>query len=188
MIHLRPATVPDAEPLSILATATFHDGWGDVIGETAAREYAAHHLTPERLQREIADPDTHGYLLAAEDDSPATLLGYVKLDFVRPAHDSVTGARPVLLQRLYVVAQGRGTGIADALLIGIESEATKRDYETLWLECDPRNTRAWRFYEKRSFVARAQVPYLLPGGQNDEVRVMERGIVTPEIVRSTTMR
>ncbi|MBC8141469.1 MAG: GNAT family N-acetyltransferase [Armatimonadetes bacterium] len=173
MIELRPATIPDAEALSVLATTTFHDGWADIIGTAAAHEYTAHYLTPGRLTAEIADRDTHFYLLAFSD---AALLGYAKLDFARPTHGSVTGERPVLLQRLYVAASGRGTGVADTLLTGIEEVASRRGYETLWLECDPRNVRAWRFYEKRGFVARDKVAYILPGGQNDEVRVMERGV------------
>lgn len=182
---LRPATPADAEALATLAVATFHDGWANIIGQEAARQYAAHHLTPERLRAEIADKAAHDYLLATGGD---TLLGYAKLDLLRAAHESVRGAYPVLLQRLYLAASAHGTGLADTLLTGIEAEATRHDRQTLWLECDPRNVRAWRFYEKRGFATRAQVAYILPGGQNDEVRVMERAIAdtsTPEAVRST---
>lgn len=186
MEELRRATIDDAEALSALATATFHDGWAEIVGETAAQEYAAHYLTPERLRSELADPDAHGYVVATQN---TVLIGYAKLDLLRPAHGGVTGTLPVLLQRLYVAARKRGTGTADALLTTIEADAARHGFDTLWLECDPRNARAWRFYEGRGFAVREQVSYHLPGGQNDQVRVLERPIAsaTRETVRSTTM-
>ncbi len=175
MFVLRPATPLDADKLSPVATTTFADGWADIIGVTIAEGYAQKHLTPERLRSEIADTGVAVFLLAINAATSA-IIGYAKLDTGRAAHESVTGQAPVLLQRLYVAEAGRGTGVADLLLAEIEGEAAARGFRTLWLECDPHNRRAWAFYEKRGFAARAPSPYHYPGGVNENVRVMERAI------------
>lgn len=165
----------DADALSHLATETFHDGWAAIIGEEFATAYAAEHLHSGQLRAEIEDADAH-YFVLATDEKTGTIVAYGKLGWRRPPHESVLGPCPVVLQRFYVAASGRGTGVADALLMACEQEATRRGFSTLWLECDPRNERAWRFYEKRGFVARGEAVYHYPNGFNDQIRVMERVI------------
>lgn len=173
MFVFRSATPDDAEELSCVALETFRDGWSDVIGEEFATAYATEHLSREQLLREIQLPDANDFVLAIEETTSA-IIGYGKLDRTRPAHESVTGVNPVLLQRFYVSAVGRGTGVAAALLASCEQKATKNGFATLWLECDPRNERAWRFYEKRGFVARGGAIYYYPNGFNDKIRILER--------------
>lgn len=173
MFVIRDASPGDADELSRVAIETFQEGWGGIIGEQAAREYSAEHLTAGRLSAEIKDRDTHYFALLTDQVSGA-IIGYGKLILTRPPHDSIRGGRPVLLQRLYLSASGRGTGAADALLTACECEALRLGFDTLWLECDPRNVRAWRFYEKRGFVARGGAIYHYPRGYNDKIRVMER--------------
>ncbi len=181
----RPAAPNDADELSRVATETFHDGWAAIIGATFASDYAAEHLNNDRLGTEITDGDTHYFALATEAETGA-IIGYGKLGLTRLPHESVTGPRPVVLQRFYVSAVGRGTGIADALLLACEAEATRRGFSTLWLECDPRNERAWRFYEKRGFEARGTAVYHYPNGCNDQIRIMER-VIRRHAVRSETV-
>lgn len=180
-VTIRSGVPTDAPELSRLATETFIDGWATVVGSDAASGYAAHYLTAERLHTELYDTEAHFFSLATNGETGA-ITGYGKLDLLRPAHESVTGVSPVLLQRLYVAASVRGLGVADALLVALETEATRRGYGTLWLECDPQNPRAWRFYEKRDFAVRGQVAYALPNGQNDNVFVMERAISVRQTV------
>ncbi|MBC7805686.1 MAG: GNAT family N-acetyltransferase [Akkermansiaceae bacterium] len=179
MFALRVAVPSDAEELSRLATETFHDGWASIIGEEFANAYAAEHLRSERLGAEIEEGDTHHFALATNAETGA-IIGYGKLGLKRPAHESVLGPRPVVLQRFYVAAAGRGTGVADALLSACEQEATRLLFATLWLECDPRNERAWRFYERRGFIARGVSIYHYPNGFNDKIRIMERPITGGE--------
>lgn len=174
-VTIRKARPSDTEELSALAAQTFAEAWSPVIGEKSARAYAATYLTPDILRAEIIATEKCTIDVAVENET-AAILGYTKLDWERFAPSEVTGTNPVLLQRLYVLAAGRGVGVADALLQFAIEVAKQRDKQTLWLECDPRNSRAARFYTKRGFVAVGKTVYYHPGGYNDQVAIMERSI------------
>lgn len=175
MFVVRAAVPADAEELSDVAGETFRDGWADVIGAEPAEAYIAESLNSERLRAELADPHSHYFVLATSPETGA-IFGYGKLDIQRRPHPSVTGTNPVLLQRFYVSAPGRGRGAADSLLSACEQEALLRGFGTLWLECDQRNKRAWKYYEKCGFIRREQTIYYYPNGYNDQVYVLERTI------------
>jgi ribosomal protein S18 acetylase RimI-like enzyme len=52
------------------------------------------------------------------------------------------------LYQLYVAREGRGTGLAAALIADAEDRLAKSGFETAWLACAIGNERAARFYEK----------------------------------------
>ena len=52
------------------------------------------------------------------------------------------------LYQLYVAREGRGTGLAAALVADAEDRLAKSGFETAWLACAIGNQRAARFYEK----------------------------------------
>lgn len=170
---VRPAVSGDVGELAPLAARTFLDGWAEVIGEDVARAYVAESLSAERLAVEIADPSQFVVLAV---DVEGGMLGYAKLDRRRTPPECVTAPAPALLQRLYVGRESRGAGVADALLSACEAEAARCGFRSLFLETDPRNERAWRFYERRGFVECGRVVYPLPGGSNGNVRVLVRAI------------
>jgi len=173
VFSIRAAVPDDATALASLAAQTFFDGWAEVIGADTARAYIAESLSVERLSAEIAD-SSQCVVLAV--DAEGRIAGYAKLHGRRTPPECVTLPAPVLLQRLYVRAEFRGAGIADALLAAIEAEAVRRGFRSLFLETDPRNGRAWRFYQRRGFVECGRVVYPLPGGSNGNVRVLARAI------------
>jgi ribosomal protein S18 acetylase RimI-like enzyme len=52
------------------------------------------------------------------------------------------------LYQLYVAAEGRGVGVAAALIADAETKMRESGIETAWLACAIGNERAARFYEK----------------------------------------
>jgi ribosomal protein S18 acetylase RimI-like enzyme len=52
------------------------------------------------------------------------------------------------LYQLYVAAEGRGAGVAAALMADAETRMREGGIETAWLSCAIGNERAARFYEK----------------------------------------
>ncbi|MBV2358954.1 GNAT family N-acetyltransferase [Thalassococcus sp. CAU 1522] len=52
------------------------------------------------------------------------------------------------LYQLYVAPDGRGTGLAQALVADAEARIAAAGHATAWLACAVGNTRAMRFYEK----------------------------------------
>lgn len=148
-IVLRPARTTDAETLAVVAARAFHDGWAEIISPEYADLYISRSLTAEKFAHEIADAANHFLLVAADEgDKP---IGFAKLNLARAAPDLVTGPAPMLMQRLYLSSEYRGAGVADRLFTAIVAEALRRGAQTIWLECDRRNARAWRFYEKRGW-------------------------------------
>ncbi|GAB4459429.1 MAG: hypothetical protein OHK0029_22020 [Armatimonadaceae bacterium] len=170
MVTLRRLTEDDAEELAPMAGQTFIDGWASVIGREAASGYVAEYLHPERLRAEIQNPTN--YFAGAFDTETSAIAGYARLDYGKPAPECVSGRKPVVLQRLYVAAAFRGAGVADSLLNHCREIARQGGFDTLWLETDPRNERAWRFYEKRGFVAVGYTTYRYPDGENPHVRIL----------------
>jgi ribosomal protein S18 acetylase RimI-like enzyme len=174
-VSLRRATPEDNESLSRLASQTFRDGWAAIISLPIADAYVAEAFTPEKLSEEIADPT--GYVVVAVDVA-GSLVGYARLaSTAKATPDFVTGPDPILLQRLYVAADYRGQGVADSLLAHCTQEALRRGGKTLWLEAEPRNERAWRYYLRRGFVDVGGTVYPLPGAVNDQIRVLQKDIV-----------
>ncbi|MES2463423.1 MAG: GNAT family N-acetyltransferase [Armatimonadota bacterium] len=177
-VILRQATPEDVSALSRLASDTFRDGWAALITAPIADAYVAVAFTIDKLSEEIAD--TTSYIVLAGDKNQ-TLIGYAKLaTAAKEAPGFVTGSRPILLQRLYVTSAYQGQGIADRLLNDIVREALRRGGTTLWLETEPGNQRAWRFYQKRDFVDVGSTIYPLPGGINDRIRVLQKRIGPPD--------
>ena len=173
-VILRSAVPGDAEALSRLASETFRDAWAALITASVADAYVAQAFPAETLAQEIVDPTSYVILAV---DAGDTLVGYAKLSTAaKEAPGCVTGSHPVLLQRLYVASDYRGQGVADRLLSDCVAEALRRDGDTLWLETEPGNTRAWRFYEKRGFADVGSNVYALPGGINDRIRVLQKSI------------
>lgn len=52
------------------------------------------------------------------------------------------------LYQLYVSPEGRGKGVAAALIVDAEARLAESGYEAAWLACAIGNDRAARFYEK----------------------------------------
>jgi GNAT superfamily N-acetyltransferase len=174
-VTLRQATSGDVSALCRLAAETFRDGWAALITAPIADAYVAQAFTAEKLTEEVSDPASY---VAVAVDAQGALVGYAKLATeAKSAPDFVTGERPVLLQRLYVASAHWGQGVADLLLADSVREALRRGGDTLWLETEPGNTRAWRFYEKRGFANVGSTVYPLPGAVNDRIRVLQKRIV-----------
>lgn len=172
-VTIRKALAQDADLLAPVAAQTFRDGWANIITPLVAEAYIAEALSASRLAEEITDP---AHYLAVAVDAAGAIVGYAKLVRGRAAPAFVTGDAPVLLQRMYVAAEYRGAGVADDLLTHCIREALRRGADTLYLETDPRNDRAWRFYVKRGYKDVGGASYALPGAVNDQVRVLEKRI------------
>ena len=167
---IRRATVADASLLSELGARTFSEAFAADNKPEDMAAYLAVSFTPARQTEELADPLS--VFLIAEIDQVA--VGYAQLH-AGPAPESVTGAKPVEIVRIYASQEWLGRGVGDALMRACISEARRAGYQTLWLGVWERNARARAFYRKWEFLDVGEHIFQLGADSQNDV-LMERAI------------
>ncbi len=164
MTEYRDATPADADAIDQLFRRSFADTFGHL--------YAAHDLaaffarcTPEAWRAELATPSI-AFRLAERDGE---LVGYAKLG---PITLPVSPQGPAAeLNQLYLAEQGKGTGVAQALMAWVLATARGRGAGELFLSVFIDNHRAKRFYARYGFADIGAYQFLV-GSHVDEDRLM----------------
>lgn len=123
---------------------------------------AGTHGEDEWRMRARRGQNPHGVLLVAIETATGrwvgTMAGFVDNDGAEP--------KPMLVG-VYLAPAHRGTGVADALLQGVEEWAATEG-DTLYLHVHEGNQRAIGFYEKRGFALTGHIdPYILDPSANE---------------------
>ena len=174
-LHIRPATLADAEPLAALAERTFRDTFADDNAPGDMEAYVRDSFSLERVRAELAD-GANSFLLAFADGAERP-SGYAKLR-TGTTDPSVTGPDPVELERLYVDRGAIGRGAGAALMRAALEAARTLGYRTLWLGVWERNARAISFYERWEFETVGDHVFRL-GSDNQTDLIMERWVPGP---------
>lgn len=148
VIHMRPATSADAEPLAALAERTFRDTFAADNSSDDMDAYVRASFALDQVRAELADPASAFILACATSESSP--IGYAKLR-TGTSDPSVQGPTPIELERLYVDHRVIGHGVGAALMQASLDHARSRGHETLWLGVWERNARASAFYQKWGF-------------------------------------
>jgi ribosomal protein S18 acetylase RimI-like enzyme len=127
-VTLRAARAADVDAIAEI----WHRGWGDghlgnvpdALLEHRRFEHFHERVPPRIAESVVADVDGRvvGFVTVREDE----------------------------VEQLYVAAETRGTGVADALLRRAEEMVAAR-FETAWLSVVEGNARARRFYERNGW-------------------------------------
>jgi ribosomal protein S18 acetylase RimI-like enzyme len=145
-LMIRRANASDADLLAELGARTFSETFAADNTSQDMAAYIAASFNHEQQTAELADSASI-FLIAEVVGRPA---GYARLHAGKPP-DSVTGAKPLELVRLYVSTEWLGRGIGAALMQACIDEARRAGYETIWLGVWERNARAQAFYHKWNF-------------------------------------
>lgn len=144
-IAYRDATAADAEALADFARASWLDTFGHLPYPPAD---LAHYLTKNygaEIQRaEIADPDLRYRLVLRGGE----IVGYCMMGALAMPVDDANGLE---LHRLYVDADVKGAGVADALMHDCVAWARAKGALSLYLSVWESNERAQRFYRRFGF-------------------------------------
>lgn len=170
---IRKAVRGDAKQLSRLAETTFRDTFGLMnTGEDMDLHCQASYS--EAIQAgEIAHPGMVTLLTEAED----TLVGFAQLRW-DGAPDCVSADSPGEIQRLYVVQEWHGKGVAQDLMHACIEEMNARGSDVVWLGVWERNPRAISFYKRFGFVEMGDHVFPLGGDPQRDI-VMARCIAGP---------
>ena len=167
---LRPAGVPDAPRLGVLATQVFLDTYAtEGIRAAIAHEVLALCSTDAFTAR-LAAARTH--FIVAEREGH--LLGFVELRFGdAPAPLPAGPAAEVV--RLYVLARFAGCGLGTRLLAQAEALAAAGGATRVWLSAWIGNARALAFYPRRGYDNVGTTDYAFQG-ERFENRVFARPV------------
>ena len=143
MTKLRPALPADALSLAVLAERTFRDAFGAGNSPGNMDLHCAKVFGPEIQQREIADRG----LVTTIAEVDYRMVGYSQLRLLH-AHASVVAERPAELNRIYVVADWHGRGVARDLMQHALDTAARAGSDSLWLGVWEHNPKAMAFYRK----------------------------------------
>ncbi len=156
MLSLRRAQPGDARTLSILAERTFREAFA-AVNTPEDMELHCRTTYGEDIQAaEIADPDKVT-LLCEIDGAP---VGYAQVRWGRTPTFVVARA-PGEIQRIYVLAECHGKGVARELMDACLREIAARGCDVAWLGVWEHNPRAIAFYRKVGFVEVGEHRFLL---------------------------
>lgn len=161
MGRVRKAELGDAVPLSLLAEKTFRDTFGAVNTAEDMALHCQHSYSPAIQAGEIAEPDRLTLLAEVE----GRLVGYAQLRWGRsPACVGSENAGEI--QRLYVIDDYHGKGIAQDLMTASLEEMRARKVDTVWLGVWENNPKAMAFYRKYGFTEVGD--HVFPLGQDPQ--------------------
>lgn len=145
---IRHAIRDDARQLAEIAEATFRATFAAVNAPEHMALHCRNSYGVELQAREIADPN----MLTLLCEHQGGLIGFAQLRWAA-APACVVARSPGEIQRLYVVSDWHGQGIAQALMRACIDEMQQRGSDAVWLGVWEHNQRAIAFYRKLGFTA-----------------------------------
>jgi GNAT superfamily N-acetyltransferase len=106
----------------------------------------------------IADPEREGVQLLARDDEDRA-LGFATIYW---SWATTSAERIGIMNDLYVAADGRGTGLAEALIEACRVECAAHGAGKLTWQTAPDNERAMKVYDRVGATREQWVDYWLP--------------------------
>ena len=170
MPALRLALPGDAPSLAVLAERTFRDTFGARNSPENMDLHCERNFGPEIQLREIGE---RGIVTTLADEA-GRLVGFSQLRLPRPS-PAVAAAVPVELNRIYVVAEWQGRGVARALMERALADARRAGCDRLWLGVWEHNPKAMAFYRKLGFEVVGTQAFML-GGERQRDLVMSVGL------------
>ena len=146
MVNLRRAVPTDAPSLAALAERTFRDTFAPRNSPENLDQHCARVFGTEIQRREIEDRG----LVTTVAEGEGRMIGFSQLRLLH-AHASVVAVRPAELNRIYVVAEWHGQGVARELMQDALATAARAGCDCLWLGVWEHNPKAMAFYRKFGF-------------------------------------
>lgn len=144
-LDIRPATVREANLLSVLATTAFYETYFEQDEPDDITAYCLNSFNPQQFLSEIENPASTFFI--AYHNGKA--IGYAKLrDGEKPAK---VAQNSIELQRIYTVERFWGKGAGEILLQHCFKVAQEKGFQNIWLGVWEENVRAQKFYSKYGF-------------------------------------
>jgi ribosomal protein S18 acetylase RimI-like enzyme len=167
---IRRATAADAPALSTFGRRVFTATFEADNNPADLAAYLDGAYTVAHQQADIADPSIDTLLL--EIDGTLAAFAQVRVSEV-PAG---VGASALELARFYVDHRWHGRGVAARLMTAVETAATARGTDALWLGVWERNLRAQAFYARQGFTVVGSHTFLLGSDPQRDLIMEKKGL------------
>jgi diamine N-acetyltransferase len=162
IVYRTPAT-EEAAAVAKLLRASFTEAFGHLY---SAQDLALHFergYTEPVLAADLANPSAR-YRVA---DDGGQLVGLIKIG-LEPKLDYDAGGRKIVeLDKLYLLSDYQGAGVAQVLTDWAVAEAVAAGADAMLLSVYSDNPRGQRFYQKNGFAHVANT-YFMVGNQRDD--------------------
>ena len=163
-ITLKRVTITDAEALRLLSKETFYYFFGPLNDKANMDSYASTAFTPEKIQAELNNPDSHFYFALLDGQ----LTGYIKLNF-GSAQTEFQDNDSLEVERIYVLAEYHSKKIGHQLFNFATQTAIDKGLKYIWLGVWEHNHKAISFYEKHGFKIFGSHPFMLGDDQQTDL-------------------
>ncbi len=153
-IKLKEAGSQDIEQLQQIGRQTFYETFIEWNTEENVRMYIDESFATERLAAELKDTNSE-FWLAADN---GRVIGYLKVNSGH-AQTELQDDRAIEIERIYVLKEYQGKGVAQLLYNKAIQIATIKEAEYVWLGVWENNLRAINFYRKNGFFVFDEHPF-----------------------------
>ena len=153
LVRVRPE---DLDILRELEVRTYQETFGPFIKQEDLEHYFAHELARERLELELANPESEHYFVLDKEEK---IAGFLKCNWGQ-AQTEQELEDSFEIQRIYVLASHQGLGLGKEMFEFALEEAEKRGFSWAWLGVWERNFKAQNFYFKYGFERFSQHEYI----------------------------
>ncbi|MGV9012736.1 MAG: GNAT family N-acetyltransferase [Flavobacteriales bacterium] len=155
-IEIVRVTGKDLEQLKELSERTFTETFASMNTAANMGAYLAHEFATEKLERELADPDSGFYFALLEQQ----VVGYLKVN-ISSAQTELQDKHALEVERIYVLKEHHGKRIGQALLDKALAFARARGIDQVWLGVWEANAQAIHFYAKNGFARFGKHTFML---------------------------
>ncbi len=169
-ITLTKASPEDLTTIQTLGKKTFYETFAPYNTEESIQEYLEKSFTPEKMEKELNNPDSQ-FFIAWENDLP---VGYLKVN-TGSAQTELQGDEALEIERIYVKAEYHGKKVGQLLYEKALNVAKELYKSWIWLGVWEENKKAIRFYEKNGFIAFDQ--HIFRMGEEEQTDIMMKKIL-----------
>jgi diamine N-acetyltransferase len=173
MIRIQKVTLAEAEQLLAISKKTFYDFFAHLNDLSNIDAYSAQAFTLQKMQSELANPDSEFYFAIFDRD----IAGYLKLNF-NDAQTELRDQKAAEIERLYVPGEHHGKYIGRSLLNFATDIAREKQLEYLWLGVWEHNVKAIGFYKHHGFEVFSSHDFLLGDDLQTDL-MMKRPLLNP---------
>ncbi|TSJ47982.1 GNAT family N-acetyltransferase [Fluviicola chungangensis] len=166
-MDIRKATGQDVEELAAIGKQTFAETFSSQNSEENMNAYLESGFSIQKLEAELADPDTDFYFAELNGKT----IGYLKVN-TGNSQTELKDKNALEIERIYVLKKFHGKKVGQILFEKAIELASEKNLEYVWLGVWEQNPRAIRFYEKNGLEAFDKHIFKL--GNDEQIDIMMR--------------